>query len=145
MNELNLICECKKIEDMNKAEIEAELKRVAQKINDHQNEMMRLEDVQTSLETLLESWRDPEESIAPRKPKRGQVIEKALSIVARSEAPMTAGDVEINLSRLGVKPKGDEKNFTITVSQSLRRLFKAGKIAMEKGENGRVTYKAIQK
>jgi hypothetical protein len=144
MNTKTLQCHCKKIEDMNKAEIKAEIKRIEGKINTLQDEMVRLEEVQDALVVVLENWEDserPEDGAGFRR-KRGKVIEKTFEIVSQSASRMSAQEVLEALRKKGFRSSGNQKNFPVTVSKSLRRLVQLGKIAEERTESGRVFYLA---
>lgn|ERR1035438_3298248 len=144
MNKPTIQCSCKRIEDMNKAEIKAEIKRIEGKIEALQDETMRLEELQDALDAVLVNWQDAErpEDGAGFKRKRGKVIEKTLEIVSQATARMSTQDVLEALRKKGVRSTGNQKNFPVTVSKSLRRLAQLGKIAEERTESGRVFYLA---
>jgi hypothetical protein len=129
---------------MNKAEIKAEIKRIEGKIEALQDETMRLEELQDALDAVLVNWQDAErpEDGAGFKRKRGKVIEKTLEIVSQATARMSTQDVLEALRKKGVRSTGNQKNFPVTVSKSLRRLAQLGKIAEERTESGRVFYLA---
>lgn len=144
MNKPIIKCSCKKIEDMNKTEIAAEIKRLEDKRVLLEQEMFRIDDLQQALETVLENWRDVDstDGVVRLKPKRGRILEKVLDVVSQSTGRMSTQGVLEALRQKGVRSTGNQKNFQVTVSKSLRRLTQLGKITEDRSEPNRVFYLA---
>jgi hypothetical protein len=129
---------------MNKAEIQSEITRLEDRRAALEREMFRVDELQQALETVLENWQDGEDGgdEGSFRPKRGRILKKTFAVVSESSGKMSTLDVLLALRKKGVRSTGNQKNFAVTVSKSLRRLVELGRIAEDRSSPNRVFYMA---
>jgi len=73
---------------------------------------------------------------------RGFLTRAIVDVMGQSTTAMSPRDVRNELWRRGIRPRGDEKNFGVTVAKTLKRLAKKALTAHKAGRS--VTYSFVR-